>query len=127
MNDENLIPFSQRTTSEQREIAKQGGKESGLARRKRKALKEQLLLLLENGDIQNNICVALLDKAQNGDIKAFEVIRDTIGEKPTDKHELNTMPPVALVHFVDDVEKENKIAEMEANGQTVINLDIPRE
>lgn len=124
MNDENLRTLS---TSEAREIGKKGGINSGLARRERKALKEQLLLLLENGDIQNNICVALLDKAQNGDIKAFEVIRDTIGEKPTDKHELNTMPPVALVQFVDKAEKENKIAEMEANGQSVINLDIPRE
>ena len=99
MNNHNLKTL---TPSEARENGKKGGIVSGLARRERKALKEQLLLLLENKEIQNNICVALIDKAQNGDIKAFEVIRDTIGEKPTDKHELNTMPPVALVKFIDN-------------------------
>ena len=29
--------------------------------------------------------MALIEKAQSGDTKAFEVIRDTIGEKPVDK------------------------------------------
>ena len=44
-------------------------------------------MLLEQGNTQENIITALIDKAQSGDVRAFEVIRDTIGEKPTDKHE----------------------------------------
>ena len=28
---------------------------------------------------------SLIKKAMSGDVRAFEVIRDTIGEKPTDK------------------------------------------
>lgn len=79
MNNDNLKTLS---PSEARENGKKGGIKSGQTRRERKALKDELLLLLENGKIQNNICLALIDKAQNGDIKAFEVIRDTIGENP---------------------------------------------
>ena len=39
-NKENLIPFNERTESEQREIAKQGGIASGRARRRRRSMKE---------------------------------------------------------------------------------------
>lgn len=85
MNEQNLIPQNRRTKREQREIASKGGKKSGEARRDRKKLKEALLLLLAKGETQDNICLALIEKAQGGDTKAFEVIRDTIGEKPVDK------------------------------------------
>ena len=86
-NEKNLVSLAERTTSEQREIAKAGGVASGEARRKRKSLREELELLLENGDTQESVAVALIEKAMKGDVKAFEVIRDTIGEKPVDKVE----------------------------------------
>ena len=82
-NEKNLKP--PRTKSEARERGKKGGKKSGEARRERKALKEQLLLLLETGNARQELCTALLDKALSGDVRAFEVIRDTIGEKPVEK------------------------------------------
>lgn len=85
MNEENLIPFTERTKEEQREIARQGGIASGKARRERKTLKEELLLLLEKGDTQEKISLAMIQEALDGNTKAFEVIRDTIGEKPEDK------------------------------------------
>ena len=44
--EENLIPMSRRTKEEQREIAIKGGKASGKARRKKKALREQAEFLL---------------------------------------------------------------------------------
>ena len=91
-NTENLVSLADRTTEEQRAIASAGGKASGEARRKRKTLKEELLLMLSDGDIQEKISVALINEAINGNnagsvTKAFEVIRDTIGEKPADKVE----------------------------------------
>lgn len=110
MNDDNLKTL---TPNEAREIGRKGGVASGQARRERKALKEQLLLLLENGDIQENICVALLDRAQKGDIKAFEVIRDTIGEKPTDKIQNNIEYPQALVRFISPEEHEATLKHIE--------------
>ena len=86
-NTENLVSLAERTTEEQRAIASAGGKASGEARRKRKTLKEELLLILSEGETQKSVTIALIEKAMSGDTKAFEVIRDTIGEKPADKVE----------------------------------------
>ena len=85
---ENLRPVS--STEEARERGRKGGLASGEARRKRKTLKEELLLMLSDGDIQEKISIALINEAINGNnagsvTKAFEVIRDTIGERPVDK------------------------------------------
>ena len=90
MNEKNLIPNSERSPSEVRENGKKGGIASGEARRKRKTLKEELLLMLSDGDIQEKISIALINEAINGNnagsvTKAFEVIRDTIGERPVEK------------------------------------------
>ena len=84
-NTENLVSLADRTTEEQRAIASAGGQASGEARRKRKTLKEELLLILSEGEPQQSVTLALIEKAMSGDTKAFEVIRDTIGEKPIDK------------------------------------------
>ena len=84
-NNKNLKLIS--STNEAREKGKKGGINSGKARRERKALKEELLLLFEKGDIQEKMCLALIERALTGDVRAFETIRDTIGEKPTDKIE----------------------------------------
>lgn len=85
MNESNLKPV--KTKKEARERGRAGGIASGKARRERKTLKEELLLLLSKGDTQEKISLALLQKAMNGDTKAFEVIRDSIGEKPIEKIE----------------------------------------
>ena len=45
-NEKNLVPFDERTESEQREIASAGGKASGKARRRKKNLKQKMQLLL---------------------------------------------------------------------------------
>lgn len=95
-NEQNLKPFNEMTENEQREIAKKGGKASGEARAKRKTLREELLLLLEKGDTQERISLALLQKAMQGDTKAFEVLRDTVGEKPIDKVETEVVSTIKV-------------------------------
>lgn len=87
-NEQNLKPVSSK--KEARERGRKGGLASVEARRKRKTLKEELLLMLSDGDIQQKISLALIDEAINGNnagsvTKAFEVIRDTIGERPFEK------------------------------------------
>ena len=84
-NEQNLIPNSERTPSELRKMARNGGLASGEARRKRKTLKEELLLMLENEEVQKSVAVALIQEAQNGNVKAFGMLRDTIGEAPVEK------------------------------------------
>ena len=84
---ENLKPVTKRTKNEAREISKKGGIRSGEVRRERKKLKEELLLLLSEGDNNRRMSLAIFERALNGDTKAFEVIRDTIGEKPKEQIE----------------------------------------
>lgn len=81
---------------EQRERARKAGQKSGEVRRARKTLREELLALLSQ-DITDKrgrtvptqvaLSTALIQEALKGNTKAFEVVRDTIGEKPVDKIE----------------------------------------
>ena len=84
-NIQNLIQYQNRTPEERRENARKAGIASGEARRERKTLREELVLLLSTGQYQSKMCTKLVKKAMKGDIAAFTTIRDTIGEKPVDK------------------------------------------
>lgn len=100
-NEGNLKPLSIRTKSEQREIAKKGGKKSGEVRRQKKLLKELLEEALETktdtGTLSVDITRALIAKALEGDVKAYEVIRDTLGQKPKDKLGIELNPKATSV------------------------------
>lgn len=91
--NENLKSLSKRTTSEQREIASAGGKKSAATRRRKKLLRELLEIAMERpcGDVTTAeaMTVALLKKALSGDVKAFEVVRDTLGQKPAGEIRMN--------------------------------------
>lgn len=89
-NEQNLKPVNKRTKSEQREIQRKGGIASGEARRARRTLKEELLLMLSDPEVQEKLSAAIMKKGMDGDIRAFEVIRDTIGEKPKDVFDINS-------------------------------------
>lgn len=98
MNDKNLIPFSERTEEELREMRKNGGIKSGETRRRKKALKSLMNDLLSsdivNDDIYNSavdmgcdnptygaaVVAAMVRQAALGDTKAFNAIVDLIGE-----------------------------------------------
>ena len=93
-NEQNLKPVSSK--KEARERGRKGGLASVEARRKRKTLKEELLLMLSEGETQQSVTLALIEKAMSGDTKAFEVIRDTIGEKPIDKVMIADVEPSVI-------------------------------
>lgn len=92
-NEQNLIPNDQRTPSQRRANASKAGKASGRARKKKKELREALRTLLESkvqtddGTITGTEAMALkaFQGALNGDWKAWELVRDTSGQKPIDK------------------------------------------
>lgn len=76
------------------EEASKGGKNSAKARRAKRDLKIALEMILESeiknksGDVMTTteaMCRALMKKALKGDVRAFETIRDTIGQKPIDR------------------------------------------
>lgn len=84
-NKQNLTKMGKNrnlTTEEAQKIGSLGGKASVKKRAERKTLKEELLILLEQKDYQEKISLALLEQAKKGNTKAYEIIRDTIGEKP---------------------------------------------
>lgn len=105
-NIDNLKPRTTLSKEEAVEMGRKGGIASGIARRERKTLREELLLLLQKNESQERISLALLQKALDGDIKAYEVIRDTIGEKPVDKtqNEVN----VSYENLIKEVEAEDE-------------------
>lgn len=125
MNNNNLVPFNVNNASEN---GRKGGLASVKAKKERKTMRECLTTLLElkaseenvdlikktldikeietSEEITNQLIIslALLNKAMNGDIKAYEIIRDTIGEKPTDKLQHNGTEDIIInVKTVGDV------------------------
>ena len=98
-NEKNIIPNSERTPEERREIAAAGGRASGVSRRRKKSLREAAELYLslpvadkrawnrlardgvepEDVDNQMAIIAGLTMRAMKGDSKAAKVIFDLIG------------------------------------------------
>lgn len=97
----NLKPFtSNQSHSEAVKNGRKGGIKSGEVRRERKVLKNELLYLLEENNNQEKISVALIKEALKGNVKAFAMIRDTIGEKPIDKQEITGANGTSLVEKI---------------------------
>ena len=92
-NEQNLLKGDEvhKLTAEEQS---KGGKASAEARRKKRDLRNAIDILLEtdikgkNGEIKSGaeaIAIAQFQKALKGDTRAFEVIRDTAGQKPVEK------------------------------------------
>ena len=109
------------------EEASRGGKASGEARRRKKSLKEAFNILLErevtdkNGNVvidkdgntltgAEAIGLAVYKKAIKGDLRAVEILRDTAGQRPTDKvhveHEGATTALDALIKQLEAVKHD---------------------
>lgn len=75
MNDKNLIPFNQRTESEQREIARQGGIKSGEVRREQKTYREMAKAMLSATITDENILNELKAYGiSETDVKAYTLL-----------------------------------------------------
>ena len=96
-NNENLKPFdSNQSREEAKKNGRKGGKKSGEVRRQKKTMREMLDYLLEkeltnkNGEKATTLeamMTAMIKQGLNGNVKAVEFIRDTTGQKPTEKVE----------------------------------------
>jgi len=96
-NPQNLIPQSEKSPEERSRIARMGQIASTEAKRRKKTFREAMEAILEkevldkNGnkiDLLTAISAKQIEKAGKGDTKAFEVIRDTIGQKPVERVEI---------------------------------------
>lgn len=100
-NEQNLIPFDERTESEQREIARNGGIASGAARRRKRSMKDaadyylslpetdkrtvnrMLRDQIEPEDIDNQmaVVVGITEQAKRGDARAAAILLKMLGEE----------------------------------------------
>ena len=83
-----------RTGKQQVEIARQGGIASGEARRAKKSLREAMLVLMDadltgkDGKTMTGteaMAAKAFQAALKGDWKAWELVRDTAGQKPVER------------------------------------------
>ena len=109
------IPINSRPVEEARKIQSMGGIASGVAKRRNKLIKETIATILElpvkdqrvkdglkrigltTEDMtqQSLRVLGVMKRAQNGDPYAATFIRDTLGQKEADKHDL--IQPVQIV------------------------------
>lgn len=119
-NEKNLIPNSERTPSELREMCSNGGKASGVARRRKKSLREaadlylslpfrdgrKLRAMVRDGldpneiDNQMAVIVGLAKMAQMGNSKSAKLLFELLDESGADKM------PVADDGFLDALKEE---------------------
>ena len=93
MNNNNLTPI--RSTSEAREKGQKGGIASGKARQEKRKMRQILTELLTNAEIgseysKESLALALIRRAGQGDVKAFELIMRFIGDIPTNDEQKRT-------------------------------------
>ena len=112
-NEQNLIKNEDLTPNQRRENARKAGKASARKRQQNKTFKEIINKFLNgqvtddrlkeqmvefgfaDNEVSNKSCAvfALWKEAIKGNTKAFELMRDTIGEKPIEQIQ-NINPPV---------------------------------
>lgn len=106
-NEQNLRPSEYKLSQEE---AKKGGIASGQARRRKKELREALEMLLEKDYTDKSgekiqgidvIATALFKEASKGNVRAFNSLRDTIGQMPIQKIQVSEVDP----NIIDEVER----------------------
>lgn len=120
--------FERMTPEQRREMGRKGGIASGEAKRKKKAMRERLEILLDlpmksgkgadietiknyaalkgkNITVQDAMMIAQIQKALKGDTNAAVFVRDTAGQNPTQKIEADLdMDLNITVDYGDDAE-----------------------
>lgn len=112
--------FSEMTPEQRAECGRKGGIASGETKRRKKAMKETLEVLLsmpmkngkyadieqiqsfadlkgKNINVEQAMLIAMIQKALHGNVQAFETVRDTVGEKPKDKIDFENALPVTII------------------------------
>lgn len=116
-----------KTGKQQVEIARQGGIASGIAKREKRTMREIAEIILSKDVMTSDglvtgkyaVLAEVIKKALKGDLQAATFIRDTIGEKPTDKQEITGSLGVKKVFVTkeDQAEVEEHIADVIGDGR----------
>lgn len=106
-NEQNLIPNSKRTPSELREMTRKGGIASGKSRARMKTFKEAILNTTSEDELEKMIEKIKDNILKKGDIQSAIFLRDTVGQKPTDKTE-NINTTLSYEEYIKKVEDKDE-------------------
>lgn len=125
----NLIPLNQRSKEAQRIIQTQGNEANKERCKRAKNFQEMMKLLLsaeipdeitgELKQVREILCNAQVQKAKNGDTRAFESIVAVAGEKPAEKHEVTGADGQPIVRYI----TPDELAETEKHINNMIGDD----
>jgi hypothetical protein len=93
-NGQRMKPF---VKGEVTEIQRMGGKATMAAAKERRTFRDAILVALDSKNpktgktIREEVVEALVEKAMDGCVGAFEALRDTAGEKPTEQVNMDIM------------------------------------
>jgi hypothetical protein len=110
-NEQNLIPYSERSKEEARENGRKGGVASGVSRRRKRSLKEAADLFLslpvtdtktynkmvlagvdpDDIDYQMAVVIGMTTKAIKGDAKAAKILIEMLGGTKEEEAQQNTL------------------------------------
>lgn len=84
-NEKNLKPIrkGELTKEEAKKRGSAGGKKSAQKRKENKLIRDRILAMM-NEDDWDEMILGVIARAKDSD-KAFEILRDTIGQKPIEK------------------------------------------
>ena len=95
-NEQNLRPIKKGELSKEelKKRSRNGGIASVKARKEKKIFKEAIEKQL--GQSIDSMIKSMIKQAKNGNVQAITFLRDTIGEKPTDKIEADVNNDVTI-------------------------------
>lgn len=110
--EDNLVSLADRTTEEQREIARMGGIASGKARQEKATMKKTLEMLLNEKNNKGKTyreltTLGLIKGAINGNASNYRTIVEVLGELIDN----NTETPSININIVDNSELEKVMYE----------------
>lgn len=110
-NIDNLVSLADRTQQERKEIARKGAIASNKVQKEKKLFKKAVEEKL--GQSLDSMVEAMIKQANEGNVKAFEVLRDTAGQNP-DK-------------IKDEVEEEKRVIYIPAKDMGKAFVDLYRD
>lgn len=103
-NEQNLKPGKYKLSLEE---AKKGGKASGKSRARMKTFKEAILNTTSEDELEKMIEKIKENILKKGDIQSAIFLRDTVGQKPTDKTK-NINATLSYEEYIKKVEDKDE-------------------
>ena len=112
-NEQNLIPFSERSPRELKEISRKGQKASVKARKEKKTMKEMLQACLEmknkkGQSYQELVTLGLLNGAMKGNANNYRQVLETLGELEAIKVDIQSQQLTKVEELLTKLDEEAK-------------------